>query len=1263
MGRTSAGGASEQLLTMDERFLKEEGTEVFTGNELLLKGALEAGCSLITGYPGSPVSEVFDAASANQELLKKRGVLAEMANNEALSVARLNGARMAGARAMAVMKSVGLHVAADGLALGNLSEPRNAGGSIVVVGDDPWIDSTQINNDSRFLAQHLHMPVLEPATFQEVKDWIHTAFELSSHSDLYLTYLITTHQADGGGTVWVRRNRPAVPNLLNPVTLDSSKINLDTQVLLPPRTWHREASLPERFERLLSEARRLKVNVVIPPGRKGGIHKFNNTMDPVPLTTGGLSLPIKSEEGDGLRHAGMTSLGFIASGLAYCYLEHALSELGLNGHFPILKLGLTYPVDPQAVLELAGGVDAILVIEEKRGFIEAQVLKILHDAGAKPSLWGKKFPDGLAGIPEARGLNPSVIMERLIPVFVRLFSTSSPLAVTGGSMNTSMMDPLLKAAGDDGIVAKLRAEQAILEATSAAATRLPVRTPAFCPGCPHRDSSSVFLDIKKDFLDAAYMRRVHRRAPTDLIFHGETGCFTMLMFEPNQGLMHNYSGMGLGGGTGAGADPFITNKQVVFLGDSTFFHSGMLAISDSIKAGQDITYVILDNKTTAMTGHQPTPGTELNLMGEKTFAQNIESIVRGMAGHQLPIYRTNPGYRDSYRELLEETILQDGVKIVIADKECGLTYQRRERREKKKILRSKGYLPVERHINVTPEACEFCLECTKTTGCPGLTIEQTPYGPKIATDLTHCVSDGACAKVKACPAFEEVIVQRRRAASPFRPLPSFEKLPAPRVLEIENDWAAFTAGVGGQGTGVVTAILVLAAHRQGYRVLFSEKKGLAVRNGSVFAELLVSRSGGVRSPLMSYGKADLILGIDLLEAARGLDSAAHWRVGSTGKTFAVVNTASTPTIRMLLGTEEADLSVYERMLRSNVRPDGFWGEDLALISEAYFGSKLYANIMLLGAALQLGRLPFSLETMESCLAASVPKDDRAVNLNAFHLGRALAVWPESVRITSAPPGYPTFLKEKHSILSKSYGHALAEAWRVLVGETVLEIDIDEAAHRDFALRAYELVHYEGYALMARYAALVRAVAAKDRKEWKHAATRAVIQNAFKVMAIKDEVYVAHLLTSPEKRARDLARYRLDPARGDRLKYRHLNRPELTFFGRSVRWDMVTKDWQLNLVKRMKFLRKLLPGWHQAERDFRDWYLDLVAHFEPESQKAYAYWVNILSCPEQVRGYREVRLPKMREARRQASAWVDQLAAMSSPDLSHRLSVFCLGVRK
>ena len=130
------------------------------------------------------------------------------------------------------------------------------------------------------------------------------------------------------------------------------------------------------------------------------------------------------------------------------------------------------------------------------------------------------------------------------------------------------------------------------------------RTPTFCPGCPHRDSSATLLEIRKNLADPKYMLQHHAMGPVDLVAHGDTGCYTMLMFAPTEQLMHNYSGMGLGAGTGSGIDPFITNKQLVFMGDGTFFHSGQIAISNSIKAGQDLTYIILENGTTAMTGHQ-----------------------------------------------------------------------------------------------------------------------------------------------------------------------------------------------------------------------------------------------------------------------------------------------------------------------------------------------------------------------------------------------------------------------------------------------------------------------------------------------------------------------------------------------------------------------------------------------------------------------------------------------------------------------------------
>src|SRR5262249_912245 len=152
---------------------------VFNGNELLMKGALEAGVALMVGYPGSPVADVFEVAGRLRELLAEKGVVAPVANNEALAAARLNGPQMGPIRALGFMKSVGGDVAADGLAITNLAGVHPQGGAVVVIGDDPWTDSTQVPADSRYLLQHLRVPVVEPATFQEIKDWIDCCFTLS----------------------------------------------------------------------------------------------------------------------------------------------------------------------------------------------------------------------------------------------------------------------------------------------------------------------------------------------------------------------------------------------------------------------------------------------------------------------------------------------------------------------------------------------------------------------------------------------------------------------------------------------------------------------------------------------------------------------------------------------------------------------------------------------------------------------------------------------------------------------------------------------------------------------------------------------------------------------------------------------------------------------------------------------------------------------------------------------------------------------------
>ena len=1184
-------------MKVDPRFLKEEGTEVFLGNELIVKGLLETegGTHLWTGYPGSPVSGFFDCIEAIQEIPKQYGISAVLANNEALSAAMVNGSQMHGLRAMCVMKSVGLHVATDALSLGNLAGAHPEGGVVVVMGDDPWSDSTQVPADSRYLCKHMHMPVLEPSSNQEMKDWVDLAFKLSRESELYIGYLVTTNQADGGGSVNTRRNHFPRINTHNPFAVDTSAIDFEKNVLLPPRTWRREQEFPARYQRLWASARQHGVNRVT-PGRETG---------PAPI-------------------------GFITSALAASYLEHALGQLRLSGVFPILKLGITYPLDPSLIDSFAGLAENFVVIEERRGFLEEQVVQLLARRAltgkAAPSVYGKIFPGGREGLPSARGFNSSILVELLAPLITELASPKLKLDLS-----------------------ILERELAHLKRNGAIEVDLAPRTPTFCPGCPHRDSASVLNEVKRAFRDTDYMQREHRREPVDLVFHGDTGCYTMLMFEPNKDLMHNYSGMGLGGATGLGIDPFITNKQVVFMGDSTFFHSGQLAISNSIKNGQDITYVILDNKTTAMTGQQITPGCETDMLGNETFVQRIEKIIEAMVEAQnIDVIRTNPAQRAAYRTLLESAILKNGVKVIIADKECGITFHRRRNRAERAEVREKGFIEERRHITINTDACEYCLECTRATGCPGLTFTETDFGRKVQTDLSWCVNDTACTKLDACPAFEETIVVRSQ--KPVSHLPDLDKLdiPLPQRREFADAWHGYLAGVGGMGIGVSAATLVRAGHREGYHVVFSDKNGLAIRNGGVYSHITFLKSATqAMSPIIPYGKADLMLGIDILEAARGLDPTGNLRVGGP-RTRAIVNRQKTPTIHTLLGTDDFCVDTLETALRDNTDGKYYFSADVSTLSERVFGTKLYANVIMLGIAFQRGELPLSLESLEWGIQETMGSA-ATENWIAFKLGRKIA--HEALLATPLTPEstYHDVVADKAARLKRGRkGERLAQQYWQLVTHAMEKLTLDTAHQSILAQRIYDLIRYEDVAYAEQFVERLIRLHGRDTKNFNFAATQAALWNLHRVMAIKDEVYVAYLLSSDEKYERDRERYNVHPELGDRLIHHHLNRPEFVIAGRTIRFKMRTRPWLLRLMRRAKFLRRLMPAWHGREKEFRDWYFDLADQFAaPHNAEAYATWLKVLRLPEEATGYREIRYPRMAKARERAEELLAGLGEVGS----------------
>ena len=1219
-------------MRIDPRFLVESGTEIYTGSELLLKGCLETpgGVALLTGYPGSPVAGFFDACHDVAGLLAEHGIAAKMANNEAISVAMVNGAQMAGVKAIAVFKSVGLHVASDALALGNLAGiPFESGGAVIVSGDDPWSDSTQVPADSRFLYEHLRVPILEPSNAQELKDWVAHAFDISVAAKLYVGLGVTVQIADGGGTVECRPNQWPHISTKQRISVETAKIPVEQTVLLPPRSWKQELTLESRHKLALKRCRELGLSRIVYPIER-------------------------SWRGGRCERA---PIGFVTSGPSYAMLCDALREMGLLGEFPILKLAISYPVDMPLVNQISAMCERLIVVEERRSFLEKQIAEHLgrvrqnspQDPVASTELWGKEFPRNRPGIPATRGLHPSLLIECLTDLLRD--TPNIPHELSNG---------------------RLSEELDTIEQASRMQSPLSPRTPAYCPGCPHRDSSSALLEMRQKLLDPHYMQQQYNRQPIDLVAHGDTGCYTMMMFEPNKPLMHNYSGMGLGGATGAGVDPFITNKQIVFMGDGTFFHSGQLAIANAITQQQDITFIILENRTTAMTGHQPNPTLEEDLMGNKVLSHDIERIVKSLipeaAGplgkharetKEVPrarVIRMNPASRDEYRDMLEKVILEDGVKIVIADKECGITFHRKRRRQEQSEKKEKGFLAEKRYMNVTDEVCEYCLECTNQTGCPGLKVADTDYGKKIQTDFTSCVNDGACARIDACPSFEQVIVKRKRPPRLPDEVVDLQGIPDPPMTaantwDHRDVWRCYLAGVGGMGIGTAGDILVRAAHKDGLYIGFIDKKGLAIRNGGVFSQIQFSQHPITGSPVMPFGKADLLIGVDALEAARACISTDVQRVASAKFTHAVVNTGKTPTILTLMGRDDFEPEELAGMIKTQCRPGQFFSFNVGDLCERLLDSKLYANIMMLGVAYQLGFIPLSYNSIKWSIRHAVGREFER-NFRAFNIGRKIVLRPDLFGV-SAPKHVETVdqaIERKANILkaSSAWGKGNAAEYRRMCRQTLEQMPgLEDASKRDYVIRLFDAIQWGTLKYGRQYAARIVKTYQQDSADRRFGVTRAVIWNLAKVMMIKDEVYVSMMYTSPEKYKRDRRRFNVNPANGDSISYLHLNRPEFVLFGKKFRFHWKGRSWQYAVLRHCRWLRALMPKWHEKEKAFRDWYMQLVDSCdlcEPHDMAAYNTWLDIFNTPQDVTGYREVRYPKQEAARKKVTELQHALAS-------------------
>lgn len=1073
--------------------------KILNGNELLIQGALEAGFHLYTGYPGSPLADFFNILHEQKEAYHAKGIRVVIANSEANAAAMAGGAKAAGQNTLIAMKSMGLHVASDALSVGNFANPgKGNSGVVVAVGDDPWSISTSTPADSRYLFKHLHIPFFEPSTPQELKDWMIKALELSQESSVYVGYILTTFMAEGGGRVEVYPEKKVSHEK---VTLNPADFDLTANVMVPPNSLLADKEMIlNRFPRVEKILAQMSLDKIY----------------------GNLS----------------SDTALISAGGVFETLKQVLEESDLLANFALYKAATSYPFNEEQLLPFLKGKKHVVVVEEKRGFLENELRTFIMKNNLPTKVSGKEFRNEDAvveGFPAYGGLSYEIIYQKL-NVILNMSEAVVCLSPTADPLKLDLI--------------------------------VPKRLPTFCPGCPHRETLSIMKDVRASLADKKI----------DLISHGDVGCYSLSFLEPFRE-MHDLSAMGQGGALGAGTDLFTTNPSVVLMGDSTFFHSGMISISNSVQSGHNITYILLDNDNTAMTGHQMTPVSGMSVEGDKRPRQNMLDVAKSLRVDEA--IEINPSDRYFYKNLLLDYVQKAGVKVIVSNKECGLTFHGRKKREERKLFSQGQTEAVREFYQINTDACEDCRACVEMTGCPGLSQSNDAYGTKVMIDPQICVSDSYCTKIKACPSFELVKVHNYHPTK----YQTLEKVEAPQSItlpEIKKDLAAIARGedfrsvvigVGGSGVTTISRVLAEASESMGGRsdlsFKFVDQKGLAQRNGSVSSHLSIYHEKKSHGPVVPVGTADLVLSPDLLEGSRALEYLSRDGLLIADEDYQV------PLSILLDRGIDHEMMTPEK-LRAELKSK--LGDRLVLaplkrISFERFGRPVYASAMVLGIAFQKGRLPFSIADMEKAISVAVPKAEIALNHQAFQLGRE---WVDSQNSFSPLDAPPSYLEESVALAAYPWQRKdrMIRLWKG--NSEVLAFHFPQISKEHTARYVHDLLVFDQGKSFASF--LEDALVLKQKYT---ADLEVALRTLVRTYFIKDEVFVSHVMISPMKTEKDKKQYL---SVGSSFQVVHINRPAFNILGKKIEFDFSPRPWMLKIMRHLRILRMILPEWHKTEKE-------------------------------------------------------------------------------
>ncbi len=920
--------------TLPDRYAAAEGTVLLSGVQALVRlpmdqrrADIDAGlrtAGFVTGYPGSPLAGYDAELARRQHQLAELGIVHQPALNEELAATAVAGSQLAslqpgravdGVTALWYGKAPGLDRAGDAIRHGNLMGAGRSGGVLVCVGDDPQAKSSSVPSTSEPTLFGLGLPVLAPADPQELLDLGLHGFALSRASGLWAGLRLPASVADALQTVEVGagRVRPVVPEVL----VDGRPfVHRPTAQLLGATLIELERSL---YGPRLEVAR---------------AYTAANGLDRT------------------ISHGPADVIGVAAAGPAYLAVRHALGRLGLDDRglasagVRLLKVAVPYPLDTGTVRRFAAGLREVVVVEDKRSFLEMLVKDALYGVTGAPAVVGKLDEQGRELISSTGEVDPDALAGVLAARLLRQRELAHVRRAAEDVARSRVPDPPLSLS----------------------------RSAYFCSGCPHNTGVKV---------------------PDGAMVGSGSGCHGLaIQMGPRQA--GNVVGRFQMGGEGAmwnGMAPFVSAGHFFQnLGDGTFAHSGSQAIRASVASGVDITYKLLSNSVVAMTGGQPIPGgRRLADLTRLLLAEGVKRIIVTTDDRRRPEYAELPrGVEvwDRSRILAAEEALArvPGVTVLVHDQECAVERRHRDRNTRPQRAR--------RRVFVNPLLCDGCGDCGAVSNCVSVRPVRTAHGSSTEIHQESCTLDATCLDGD-CPAMLTVVPTTR--THPDAPAIAPGDVPAPPAVVPAGPFTVRITGMGGTGVITTARIVAVAAQLGGLSVRGLDQTGIAQKGGAVCSDLRIGGEPGVRAHRLGAGECDLYLGCDVLVAAEP----RHLAAASPERTVAVMSTHAVPT-----GREVADRTVDPpdpADLRARVERRTRGGEacwvDAQELSRRRFGSDAYANVLLLGAACQRGALPLDPASIEEAIGRNGVEVE--VNVQAFRFGRLVAARPQEA--STVPP--------------------------------------------------------------------------------------------------------------------------------------------------------------------------------------------------------------------------------------------------------------------